>query len=475
MQLNLTRQKLGLFIVACLFLIVFPRTSYAITTDDLQQQINAVSEGASATIQLQAGTYDVVSQLNIDGNRNVTFVPSPSGTTFKRPAESTYAGSFIRVFEGSTLTLSDPNHKLIFDGSWDSTSPRPYDSANLNDSFYFAQNVQQYERGYGLFITTLGSLTIDGASFKNIYFNSVASFVSPIAANGAQARIDFLDGEISNNHFEKARTQLSDNTIQGVQGAINSTGGLMITHGATLNMSGGVIANNRAGASEAGYKTAEHLIKYQSSYMSDLEQKMGYAYDVADDFGTGAISVVWGSKATLSGGTIQGNYGAVGGVSVGFLPTKDVLNPNNTDAWDYPYPSQKGTVNTNGRARPAVSNLSLEGASILDNHGNIDDGIEAAGGLLVSDFGRAVMNSGTISGNTSYFGGGVLVTDHYVDLTSGIDGSVTTTAKSTYQKFIAGSFDMSGGSITNNTAMHSGGGIFVSSFFGNAHRWHDFK
>jgi hypothetical protein len=83
----------------------------------------------------------------------------------------------------------------------------------------------------------------------------------------------------------------------------------------------------------------------------------------------------------------------------------------------------------------AGGKLVLEDGAVIKDNG-IPGGVNG-GGVLVDSGGTFSMGGGTISGNTSKYGGGVYVS--------------------------SGTFSMSGGTISGNTSKDSGGGVYVSS------------
>jgi hypothetical protein len=83
------------------------------------------------------------------------------------------------------------------------------------------------------------------------------------------------------------------------------------------------------------------------------------------------------------------------------------------------------------------------------------------GGVFVYNSGTFTMSGGSVSNNTaSSFGGGVFVDNSGTFTMSG--GAVSNNTASEGGVFVYyGSFTMSGGSVSNNTASSFGGGVFV--------------
>ena len=120
------------------------------------------------------------------------------------------------------------------------------------------------------------------------------------------------------------------------------------------------------------------------------------------------------------------------------------------------------------RALIAVNNsgkLTLnEGAVVRNNNNTTTNG--AGGGVCVI-LGDAVINGGTVTGNTAYTGGGIAVMNsaNTVTFTSGSIEKNTGTTNAGGVYVANGTFTMTGGSIKNNTATKYGGGFYS---YGNA-------
>ncbi len=115
------------------------------------------------------------------------------------------------------------------------------------------------------------------------------------------------------------------------------------------------------------------------------------------------------------------------------------------------------------RALIAVNNsgkLTLnEGAVVRNNNNTTTNG--AGGGVCVI-LGDAVINGGSVTGNTAYTGGGIAVMNsaNTVTLTSGTVEKNTGTTNAGGVYVANGTFTMTGGSIKNNTAAKYGGGFY---------------
>ena len=96
--------------------------------------------------------------------------------------------------------------------------------------------------------------------------------------------------------------------------------------------------------------------------------------------------------------------------------------------------------------------LYINGATISNNKAT-----SWGGGVMTIERGTAIMNSGSIKGNTATQGGGVSC-NSVSNRTADRNGNYN----------LGGRFIMNGGSITGNTATYNGGGVFVAGYnYGN--------
>ena len=104
----------------------------------------------------------------------------------------------------------------------------------------------------------------------------------------------------------------------------------------------------------------------------------------------------------------------------------------------------------------------VSGGTFTMNGGTIAGNVAEAGGGVYVDGGTFTMNSGTISGNTAADGGGVCVAwSGTFTMTDGIISG--NTAEYGGGVYVSGrTFTMEGGAISGNTASKDGGGVYVS-------------
>ena len=227
-----------------------------------------------------------------------------------------------------------------------------------------------------------------------------------VTVKGKDAKFTLNDGTIT------------DNQRKGGQfGAAN----VALTKGATMVMNGGEISKG-------------------------VSDDSPYAYGEA-----GGIGVFDGAHLTINGGTITENTGWAGNINVSHW-----LNESNVKPGD---------------------DTSETRSTVVFNDGEISKGKAAFAGGGISIFGNAdvTMNGGTIDGNAAPNGGGVNAMDMYIngdprtyrEIDS--DGSRWTKQHfgegrpDEWTKISPARFTMNGGSITNNSATRTGGGVNVIS------------
>ena len=227
-----------------------------------------------------------------------------------------------------------------------------------------------------------------------------------VTVKGKDAKFTLNDGTIT------------DNQRKGGQfGAAN----VALTKGATMVMNGGEISKG----------------------VSDYSP---YAYGEA-----GGIGVFDGAHLTINGGTITENTGWAGNINVSHW-----LNESNVKPGD---------------------DTSETRSTVVFNDGEITNGKAAFAGGGISIFGNAdvTMNGGTIDSNAAPNGGGVNAMDMYINGDPSTyreidsDGSRWTKQHfgegkpDEWTKISPARFTMNGGSITNNSATRTGGGVNVIS------------
>ena len=229
-----------------------------------------------------------------------------------------------------------------------------------------------------------------------------------VTVTGTDAKFTLNNGTITDN--------------QRKEGAQFGAANVALTNGATMVMNGGEISKG--------------VCNYSP-----------YAYGEA-----GGIGVFSGAHLTINGGTLTENTGWAGNINVSnWLMNESSIKPGDDTS------STRSTLEF--------------------NDGTISNGKAAFAGGGISIFGNAdvTMNGGTIDGNIAANGGGVNAMDIFVggaaDTWQEIDSDGARWTKQHFgerrpeewTKISPARFTMNGGSITNNSASRTGGGVNVIS------------
>ena len=213
---------------------------------------------------------------------------------------------------------------------------------------------------------------------------------------------------------------------------------------AKFTLNGGTITDNQRKNEPS---TTQHgaanvaLNNGATMVMNGGEISKGYAAEQADAYGeAGGVGVFKGSHLELNGGKITGNKGWAGNINV------------TNWLWDCPKPGE---------------DTSKSRSTLVINNGEISNGYAAFGGGGINVFGNAqvTMNGGSITGNTAPNGGGINAMDLYAWGASGTwaevpgDGMSCKFKPEEWSKVSPGGFTMNGGSITENKAYRTGGGV----------------
>ncbi|MCT2150659.1 Cna B-type domain-containing protein [Dermabacter vaginalis] len=247
-----------------------------------------------------------------------------------------------------------------------------------------------------------GELVMNAGSIKGARKISGAG-QGAVTIDGPEAKFTLNDGAITENQRKN-----EPSTTQ------NGAANVALNNGATMVMNGGEISEGHAAEQAAAYNEA------------------------------GGVGVFKGSHLELNGGKITGNHGWAGNINV------------TNWLWDCP---KSGEDTSKSRS------------TLVINGGEISYGSAAFGGGGVNVFGNAAvtMNGGTIKKNQAPNGGGVNAMDLYVwgaqDSWAEApgDGMRCKFTPEEWSKVSPGGFTMNGGSIKENTASRTGGGLNVVS------------
>ena len=262
-------------------------------------------------------------------------------------------------------------------------------------------------RSLAYFIESNGELILNGADFLNARHRG-DSRAAPIIVRGGAASIRLVAGTISDNDYSGSSTAYS-------------AGAIRVAEGASMVMDGGLISNNQA----SNYRLATGLLW-------------------SDSPGAGAIFIDHGSSFVMNAGVIDGNKGWGGGVIIGSAD---------------PYIYERRATDPSQLKRVGLATAVFNGGVISNNEAVGGGGVSASGNVDVSfPEGSTVQ----IVDNVAYQGGGVFVSDWYVD-GIGLDKEIAVLDLDTWNSFYKGRLLMEGGTVERNTAYNCGGGVNVST------------
>lgn len=309
--------------------------------------------------------------------------------------------SAVRVPRGTDIVLTDhgAGHTLSFAGGSGPVFSIPVGASLALDVSVDASKVTNSYQREGLIAEVAGSLSIEGGTYSGARVTSAYSGCFYVV--GDQASMTINGGTISNNSCTN-----QDNGVVYVSG------------GASLLMTGGSIADNNASADVPRPNTAAvYLVGYDSEHKKTVDN----------------------ASFTMTGGSITGNQGYVGGVLVGSFLQPDYVS---------------------------TASFTMSGGTISGNTARY-----MGGGVGVVTCGSFYFEGGTISGNTAPYGGGVATFDMYKSIVeaAGATGSISIEAWGERYN-VPARFEMSGGAITGNHAKQAddtsagcGGGLYVAS------------
>lgn len=271
---------------------------------------------------------------------------------------------------------------------------------------FYLRSRGQWVPGGGELIYNEGSLTINGGTYEGVR-NGTGQRYGAITVRGKDAKFVLNDGKVTDNK----RTIGSATTTQS--GAAN----ISVSEGAQFVMNGGEVSYGETSYEHGAYGEV------------------------------GGIGVYQGGSVTINGGEISHNKGWAGGLE-GYDLYVDAASMS-----DLP------------KALETRNYITINGGKIHNN-----DAYFSGGGALALGNAVITMNGGLIDSNyTTGNGGGIGTLDLYA---WGADetykeipgtGKRSGLSKEEWGKLSPGAFIFNGGTISNNEAVRTGGGINVVS------------
>lgn len=285
----------------------------------------------------------------------------------------------------------------------------------LNNGIVMDGEMRACERfGWGGLINNLGKLVINGGVYQNDKIDKQrgSDHAAPIYVQGENAILELHGGTIRHNDYSG-------------QAAAYAAGAVMLRFGATMIMEGGTITENEASIYDP-WGTGQYIW--------------------SDSPGAGGILVEQGCTLTMKGGEITKNVGYGGGVLVGA-------------PWTLPYTESRRTKDENKFQEFKLACATFEGGTIKENEGIGGGGISGHGNVEITIPKESTLE---ISENKAWDGGGIAVMDWAVATFEGRK-DLPQVPIETWSKHYAGKLTMAGGTVKNNEARRTGGGIYIAT------------
>lgn len=372
---------------------------------------------------------------------------------------------FFHVGSGSKFNLASG---IILDGAKDTytTNTSTVVYAGLGQFVMSGGTIRnnRSQNGGAIYIKENRSFTMEGGTIQNCVGTDGAGAIHMESGS----TFTMTNGTIKNCEAEKldggaiyvsalAKVYLNGGTIESCT-ANNSGGGLFITPDAQVYLSGGKINSCTASTLYGGAIYNNGTFTMNNAYSS-----IGGTVD----------NLLWASAAK-KGGAIYNDGSGVLKLSAGKIMGKTLIleeyQGNSTGEGGVIYnvgsATISGGITINGIINKGNGGgIFVAGGSVTINSATITGKVNssgAGGGVYVSG-GIFILDGGTINACSATNGGGVYVAGGTFKLNSGtIDG-----CSATYGGGVAtsgsGKFDMTNGTISNNTASENGGGIWCDT------------
>ena len=375
-----------------------------------------IEEGSDITLQdavNQAKDGDIITikkGISLDGpviveGKSVTI--TDGGNNFTVMTARSYAGPIFEVKEGASLTL---------DGNIE------YNCSRIESCFAKVQ----------------GNLILNSSTISGIK-NGTTQNTGTIDVNGGHFTMN--GGKICNAHYNSPQTPkgaigtvyihnnggftMNDGTICKIYSGGYHCAIVYVDNNGTFIMNGGKISDSEAG----GYYTASVLLDGATARMSMNGGEIS-GNTASLENSTPGVAVSNGASFVMEDGTIANNTGLRGGgVLVGTTYIEDY---NETTA----------------------ATFTMNGGTISGNITKENVGLQAGGGgVFVQNNAQFIMDGGLITGN---FAKGNTMNEG-----TGMGGGVATFNPAQNG---GGRFTMNDGTISNNSASNSGGGVYSYSY-----------
>ncbi|MCD7762320.1 MAG: Cna B-type domain-containing protein, partial [Lachnospiraceae bacterium] len=324
------------------------------------------------------------------------------------------------------------------------------------------------EYGGGVFLTGKSEFTFNGGSITDnsagdegggVYIDGESEFIicgGSVDANASgtygggillnAGTLTITDGSVSENagtygagvYCYAGKLDLQGGTIASNTGS-SSGGGVYLAGSTTFTMTGGSISDNTSGSSGGGvyHISSTEFIMSGGSITGNTSGSSG-----------GGVYISSGRKMTINGdASVDTNTTTSGGGGGIYLnsasSSKAVLTMENGSISNNESSGSGGGVYLYNYASFEMKNGVIENNTAKNSTSSSTSTNVGGGGVYMSSTSTSFkMYDGFIKGNTAKNGGGVFITSSTTEI-------------------LKPSFEMSGGTITNNTATLYGGGVYV--------------
>lgn len=341
----------------------------------------------------------------------------------------------------------------------DGSSSRPAGSGEIAGTSGFGSGILMY----------YGTLNMTGGIIKDNYSQWGRS--SDVAGNtdhwlvGGGGGVYLSAGTVMN---------MSGGTITHNASGSGGGGGILVGGGSTLNLSGGNITYNVSRIASGGGIGVQigSVVTITGGYI---------AYNEVKGHGGGLFARGDSTPLKITGGTFEHNYAGSYGGAILFWTVGDDITKNaieisgNTIIQNNEAGVNGGGVcvgreidKITGLPIGSKAKLTISGSPVIKDNKALGEKGLGGGIYMQSDkfstgVNTVVINGGTISGNSAYQGGGIYAPGGIVTMTGGTFSGNTATAEGGGIYTGGGTIDMSGGSFTGNIAGTNGGGAFVQA------------
>ena len=418
--------------------------SYEWKRGDTATAVNTAITGANqrtyTLTNADVGKYITVTVTNSGNSGSVT--SEAAGPVTVAPAEITVPGADLAAKLSWLKTNAQSNRTYLVTVEQDEQLGAAGSYGNNSLSYSSKTNITIRLEGTGAEKTI--TLSSNGSLFD------IKSGVTLILDNNIT-----LQGKSSNN---APVVNISSNGVlvmkEGAKITGNATsrsGGGVYIQGGTFTMDGGEISGNTISGTYVGGGVYVGV-------------DSGYGTDINGTFTMNGGKITNNTVSSSNGGGVYVSATQMAnGTAIGiFTMTGGEISNNNAANGGGVYMS--GTINT------ALGTFTMSGGEIF---GNTTSSSGKGGGVYISDKGTFTLSSnGKIYNNGADSGGGV-----YVNATSGSPGTFkmtggeisnntsSSTSSSGAGVFVIGTFTMSSGKISGNTASGSGGGVYMAGTF----------